>query len=146
MFPVGHHLNLDFLKFSVFFFFFFFFLHLDGNTSFFKYDYCYLRGFMCYIKRETRNCILKMLGKFSHGEQLQCSGPTEWSLMKSRFFFLLNWCDFLRKKKCNMFWLTGIFLHFWMVLKIFLNPRLSLIVPFNNDGDCKALREKCSGV
>ena len=51
---------------------------------------------MCYVKRDTRNCILKFFGKFSHGEQLQCSGPTEWSLMKSRFSVKFMW--FFEKK------------------------------------------------
>ena len=30
-----------------------------------------------------------------------------------------------------MLWLTGVFLYLWRVLKIFLNPRLSLIVPLS---------------
>ena len=37
------------------------------------------------------------------------------------------------EKKLYMLWLTGIFLYFWRVLKIFLNPRLSLIVPLISD-------------
>ena len=32
-------------------------------------------------------------------------------------------------QKWYMLWLTGVFLYFWRVLKIFLNLRLSLIVP-----------------
>ena len=47
--------------------------------------------------------------------------------MKSCFFGQIYAIFF--EKKWYMLWLKGIFLYFWRVLKIFLNPRLSLIVP-----------------
>ena len=70
--------------------------------------------------------ILKFREIF-HGEN-ECSGPTEWNLMKNCFF-----CHFMQyfEEKWNMLWLPGSVLYLWRVLKIFLNPRLSLIVPLN---------------
>ena len=54
--------------------------------------------------------------------------------------FLSNLCDFF-EKRWYMLWSIGIFFsYFWSDLKIFLNPRLSLIVPLSwnlaNDAVC----------
>ena len=47
-------------------------------------------------------------------------------------FFCQNLCDFLRKNGTCCDWQVFL-LYFWRVLKIFLNPRLSLIVPLKLD-------------
>ena len=78
-------------------------------------------------KKNTLTLILN-LGKFSHGEK-QCSGSTEWNLMKSPFMSSL--CDFLRKMVhvvIDMYFSS-------LGLKIFLNPRLSLIIPLTRCGN-----------
>ena len=77
---------------------------------------------MCFIERETQNLTL-------HLWREQCSGPIEieWNLMKSQFFCQI-YAIFKRKIGICCDW-TSIFLYFWRVLKIFLNSRLSLIVP-----------------
>ena len=99
--------------------------------------------------------FMRILGKLSHGEK-QFSGSMEWNLMKSHFdvkfipFFFLE-------KKWYMLWLKGIFLYFWRILKIFLNPKLSLIVPvtalnavlllkrnFHKNVSCRSCQLTCS--
>ena len=83
---------------------------------------------MVFIERETQNFILKFRKIFSYGEK-QCSEPAEWNLTKSHFSVKFMW---LFEKKWYMLWLTGIFALFLKGLKIFLNPRLSLIVSLND--------------
>ena len=79
---------------------------------------------MCFIEREARNFILKSREIFPWRETVLRAHR-----MKSdeKPFFCQIYAIF--EKNWQMLRLTDIFLYFGRVLKIFLNPRLSLIVP-----------------
>ena len=129
MFLVRNHVILIFWSFSVFF-------HLVQQYVSLMYSFliqhCYLSGFICFIEREIQNSILK-LGKFFHGEKLQCSGPRNEIWWKA--IFLSNLCKFLGKIVHVV--IDMYFSLFLKGLKIFVNPRLSLIVPLSYLCTCK---------
>ena len=83
------------------------------------------KGFyVFYWNKNTKLYIFKLREVFPRGETV-LKVHAEWKLMKSCFSV-----KFMRffEKKWHMSWSKGTFLYFWRDLKIFLNPRLSLIV------------------
>ena len=62
----------------------------DSNTYFFEYEYCYSRGFMYFVERETWNIILKFREIFPLRE-------TAFRAHGTNFFFQIH-AIFLEKK------------------------------------------------
>ena len=101
------YLNLDFNVF----------LHLDSNTYFLKKIYnTVILGVLCVLLREKNTYLF-----------LKCSGSMEWNLIKSLFPVKFKQ---LFEKTWYMMWLTGNFF-ILKLLKIFLTPRRSLIIPLS---------------